>query len=75
MLDGAFAQLQELARVAEEYAGGLSDDPARLAEIERRRDLFYRLKQKYGAALSEVLATRVIPRRRSWTCSIRPIST
>ena len=58
MLDGAFAQLQELARVAAEYAGGLSDDPERLAEIERRRDLFYRLKQKYGAALSEVLATR-----------------
>ncbi|HKP29270.1 MAG TPA: DNA repair protein RecN [Gemmatimonadales bacterium] len=58
MLDGAFAQLQELSRVASEYADGLSDDPERLAEIERRRDLFYRLKQKYGAALSEVLATR-----------------
>ena len=58
MLDGAFAQLQELSRVAAEYADGLSDDPDRLAEIERRRDLLYRLKQKYGAALSEVLATR-----------------
>ena len=58
MLDGAFAQLQELSRVASEYAGGLLDDPERLAEIERRRDLFYRLKQKYGTALSEVLATR-----------------
>lgn len=58
MLDGAFAQLQELGRIASNYADGLSDDPARLAEIERRRDLIYRLKQKYGAALAEVLATR-----------------
>lgn len=58
MLDGAFAQLQELSRVAADYAGGLSDDPQRLAEIEARRDLFYRLKQKYGATLPEVLATR-----------------
>ena len=58
MLDGAFAQLQELARVASEYAETLSDDPARLAEIERRRDLIYRLKQKHGATLSDVLAAR-----------------
>jgi DNA repair protein RecN (Recombination protein N) len=58
MLDAAFAQLQELSRVAAEYADGLSDDPERLSEIERRRDLFYRLKQKYGSALSDVLATR-----------------
>ncbi len=58
MLDGAFAQLQELSRIASDYADGLSDDPARLAEIERRRDLIYRLKQKHGAALSDVLSTR-----------------
>jgi len=58
MLDGAFAQLEELGRIASDYAEGLSDDPARLAEIERRRDLIYRLKQKYGAALSDVLSTR-----------------
>lgn len=58
MLDGAFAQLQELARVADEYAEGLSDDPARLAEIERRRDLIYRLKQKYGGTVPEILTTR-----------------
>jgi DNA repair protein RecN (Recombination protein N) len=58
MMDGAFAQLQELARIASEYGDGLSDDPARLAEIERRRDLIYRLKQKYGVAVSDVLVTR-----------------
>jgi DNA repair protein RecN (Recombination protein N) len=58
MLDGAFAQLQELSRIASDYADGLSDDPARLAEIERRRDLIYRLKQKYGTSLSDVLVAR-----------------
>jgi DNA repair protein RecN (Recombination protein N) len=58
LLDGAYAQLAELARLAGAYADGLQDDPARLADIERRRDLLYRLKQKYGATLEEVSATR-----------------
>ncbi|HEX9165922.1 MAG TPA: DNA repair protein RecN [Gemmatimonadales bacterium] len=56
LLDGAFAQVQELARLALEYAGGLDDDPSRLTEVERRRDQLYRLKQKHGATLEEVLA-------------------
>ncbi len=58
LLDGAYAQLSELARLAGEYADGLQDDPARLAEVERRRDLLYRLKQKYGATIEAVLAAR-----------------
>ena len=58
LLDGAYAQLSELARLAGEYADGLQDDPARLAEVERRRDLLYRLKQKYGATTEAVLAAR-----------------
>jgi DNA repair protein RecN (Recombination protein N) len=58
MLDGAFAQLRSCRGSRPNTPAGLSDDPERLADIERRRDLFYRLKQKYGAALSEVLATR-----------------
>lgn len=58
LLDGAYAQLSELARLAGEYADGLQDDPARLAEVERRRDLIYRLKQKYGATLDAVLGAR-----------------
>lgn len=56
LLDGAYAELQEVARLATEYADGLEDDPARLAEVERRRDQLYRLKQKHGATLEEVLA-------------------
>jgi DNA repair protein RecN (Recombination protein N) len=58
LLDGAFAQLEELARAAGEYTRGLADDPGRLAELERRRDLLYRLKQKYGETLPAVLETR-----------------
>jgi DNA repair protein RecN (Recombination protein N) len=56
LLDGAFAQVQELVRLASEYGSGLEDDPSRLAEVERRRDQLYRLKQKHGATLEEVLA-------------------
>ena len=58
LLDGAYASLSELARLAREYAGGIQEDPARLAEVERRRDLLDRLEQKYGASLPAVLETR-----------------
>ncbi len=58
LLDGAYAGLSELARLAGGYADGLEDDPTRLAEIERRRDVIYRLKQKHGATLEAVLETR-----------------
>ena len=58
LLDGAYANLSELARLTVEYADGLQEDPGRLAEIERRRDLIYRLKQKHGASLDAVLLAR-----------------
>jgi len=56
MLDGAYANLQEVARLAAEYAADLEENPERLAEVERRRDLIYRLKQKHGETLEAVLA-------------------
>lgn len=58
LLDAATASLGELAHDAEAYAAGLQDDPERLREIESRRDLLYRLKQKHGATLEAVLAVR-----------------
>jgi DNA repair protein RecN (Recombination protein N) len=58
LLDAAYANLSELARVARDYAAGLEDDPARQAEIEARRDLLYRLRQKYGESLDKVLEAR-----------------
>ena len=58
MLDGAYANLAELARSAAAYADDVQEDPARLAEVERRRDQLFRLGQKYGATAEAVLATR-----------------
>lgn len=58
LLDGAYASLGELARLANDYADSLQEDPARLADLERRRDLIYKLKQKHGATLDAVLAAR-----------------
>ena len=56
--DTAFANIDELAGLAREYAGGIDNDPARLEEVERRRDLLFKLLQKYGPAIPDVLATR-----------------
>jgi DNA repair protein RecN (Recombination protein N) len=58
MLDAAYANLSELSRSAAEYASRVQEDPTRLAEIERRRDVLFRLSQKYGATLDAVVATR-----------------
>jgi DNA repair protein RecN (Recombination protein N) len=58
LLDAASANLGELARIAREYGAALDADPGRLSELEGRRDLLYRLKQKYGETLSAVLETR-----------------
>ncbi len=58
MLDVAYAQLDELARVASDYAGTLEEDPERLADLERRRDLLFGLRRKHGDTIADVVATR-----------------
>jgi DNA repair protein RecN (Recombination protein N) len=58
LLDGAYANLSELSRLASDYAGSVQEDPDRLAEVERRRDLLFRLSGKYGATLEAVLEAR-----------------
>jgi DNA repair protein RecN (Recombination protein N) len=58
LLDGAFANTQELAQAARDYAAGIEGDPGRLATVEQRRDVLFRLTQKYGPTLPDVLATR-----------------
>jgi DNA repair protein RecN (Recombination protein N) len=55
LLDAAHANLEELALAVRDYASELESDPARLAEVERRRDLLYRLMQKYGPTLEDVV--------------------
>jgi len=58
LLNGAFAHVEELTQAARQYAAGLEADPGRLAVVEQRRDLLFRLLQKYGPGLPDVLATR-----------------
>lgn len=62
-LDAAFANVEELTTAAREYAAGIEADPARLGALEQRRDLLYRLQQKYGPSLPDVLATRDVSAR------------
>jgi len=57
LLDAAGANLAELALAVREYAANVDVDPGRLEEIERRRDRLYRLAQKYGPAIEDVLKT------------------
>ena len=58
LLDAAQANAQELAQAARDYASGIEADPARLASVEQRRDLLFRLQQKYGPSIPDILATR-----------------
>lgn len=57
-LDAVYANLDELAAAARAYAGLIEQDPSRLSAIEARRDLLYRLQQKYGPSIGDVVATR-----------------
>jgi len=58
LLDAASANAQELAQAARDYASGIEADPARLAAVEQRRDLLFRLQQKHGPSIPDILATR-----------------
>ncbi|MEP7087418.1 MAG: DNA repair protein RecN [Gemmatimonadota bacterium] len=57
LYDGAFYSLQELARELDEYERAVDLDPARLAEVQRRRDLIFKLTKKYGPSLDAVAET------------------
>ena len=57
VLDTAFAAVDELARAVRAYGSDIEIDEGRLGEVEQRRDQLYRLKQKYGKTMEEVLAT------------------
>jgi DNA repair protein RecN (Recombination protein N) len=63
LLEGAYAQTSELARVVRDYAADLDLDPARLETVERRRDVLFRLMQKYGPGLADVLRSGEEARR------------
>ncbi|HXY31786.1 MAG TPA: DNA repair protein RecN [Gemmatimonadaceae bacterium] len=55
--DGAFYALEDLSRAVGDYERQVEDDPARLAQVEQRRDLIYRLTKKYGPTIDAVVQT------------------
>ncbi len=57
LFDAAHANVQELSRAARDYASDIDVDPSRLGAVEQRRDLLYRLKQKYGPTVQDVMQT------------------
>ncbi len=63
LLDSADASLDELILAVGEYVADIEHDPDRLAQVERRRDVLYRLIQKYGPTVQDVLDTLTRARR------------
>jgi len=63
MLEAAVLNVEELGRAVHEYAEAVDVDPARLAGAERRRDVLYRLDQKYGPGTDRILRTGEDARR------------
>ena len=55
LFDNGYYALEELARALDDYAGAVDLDPARLADVERRRDVVFRLTKKYGPTVADVL--------------------
>ncbi|MFQ5703683.1 MAG: DNA repair protein RecN [Gemmatimonadales bacterium] len=55
LFDTAEANLSELARAITTYAGEIDLDPDRLAQVEMRRSVLFKLKQKYGPDLADVI--------------------
>ena len=58
MLEGAQAQLEELAYASRRYRDEIEHDPARLEEIDERLALLQRLKKKYHDNLEGLIARR-----------------
>ncbi len=58
LLDAAFTSSAELAQAARAYASDIEADPERLSAAEQRRDLLFRIQQKHGPTIADVLASR-----------------
>jgi DNA repair protein RecN (Recombination protein N) len=57
LYDTAYYALDELARQCDDYATAVDLDPQRLAEVQQRRDVLFRLVKKYGPTLDDVIET------------------
>jgi DNA repair protein RecN (Recombination protein N) len=56
--DGIKAQLEDLAYMLRDFAGGLDASPGRLQHVEDRLALIERLKRKHGGTLDDAIAHR-----------------
>lgn len=57
LLETAYYSIEELGRRMAGYATQVEHDPGRLDAIQRRQDRLFRLKNKYGPTLEDVLET------------------
>ena len=57
LLETAYYNIEELGRRMAAYASDVEHDPGRLDAIQRRQDLLFRLKNKYGPELEDILET------------------
>lgn len=57
LLDTAYYSVEELGRQMGDYASAVEHDPARLDAIQKRQDLLFRLRSKYGPTLDDVVET------------------
>lgn len=55
LYDNGYYALEELARELVEYGRSVELDPQRLDQVQRRRDVVYKLTKKYGPALADVI--------------------
>ena len=55
ILEGAYYQIEEVARTLRQYKDNVEFDPQRLSLIESRLDELNRLKRKYGKSVDEIL--------------------
>ncbi len=57
LYDAGYYALEELSRALDAYEEGIDLDPARLSQVQQRRELLFGLSKKYGPALADVLET------------------
>ncbi len=57
LYDAAYYALEDLAREASAYGESVEHDPARLAEVDRRRDVVFRMIKKYGGTIASAIET------------------
>ena len=55
LFDSAFYALEELSRQLSDYEESIDLDPARLVDVQQRRDLLFRLTKKYGPTIADAL--------------------